>query len=968
MSRWTGHPAHLKVYLIGLLLFMVAVGDTWAHFPHAGKQHRFYNSSESIDTEHEDWMSWLPDTIRLTELSIPGTHDSGSFYGGDAVQTQSLRLPTQLKAGIRAWDIRCRHIEDRFAIHHGSIYQKAMFGDVLEQAAQFLRDHPRETILMRVKREYNDSDNTRTFAATFKWYRDQTTYGQYIWKPPTDGGWEASQQVPKLGDVRGKIVILQNFSGDLDGDGNADEVFGPVWGNSDIQDEWDLDTVWELDSKWNDVRDHLDKTSNGDPSRMYVNFLSASSENGGVYPYTVARGSSDHEKQFWGVNHHAIHYLVEANVKRTGLMMMDFPGAGLIDVIIAHNFRFATHIRSLQNDFRFFLKNIAYTNEKRGSSVGAEALAQHDELMTLLKHVLPTARWHLFVIEQEMGFARQTDGLLAYSDEIDSYITGAMTSRFGHSEVSVDELKGFVDGEIGSLSGSAQDRATQLAARVRARFPGQFWSVVIRKGDGGFDNWAYTTWGAKYRVDKDDYKYVVWGYARNDPPTAVAGGPYNGQEGSPITFNGGASHDPDGDRLQYRWDRDNDGVWDTDWSFSPIFRTFWLDDHQGMARLAVTDGEFTRFALANVTVSNVSPVVQALGDFTTDEGKPFTLSGTFTDPGSDTHVLTIDWGDGTVPTNLALSNTRRFEVMHTYVDDNPSGTAQDDYTIRITLTDDDGGVGTESSTVTVRDLPPQVTFDRVTDETGAVIGVDVPAALVGVKLTATGRFTDPGLADTHQAAIDWGDGAATLSAVTQGAGSGAISDRHVYDAPSTALLRITVTDDDTLSGQAQGSIQVLKPSRAIQSAVDLMLKPLLADSASGAATKKALQSIIGLLEGHNGGKAKNGAIDKLDKGNEHVGLKRVMEAVRELYALTSRDGGLSTEARAVLERVKAFLALTAKSVYLDALADAQTAARPNKSQRKISQATALGNRAGVKLAGEDYLGAVIDYHEAVRIL
>jgi hypothetical protein len=42
--------------------------------------------------------------------------------------------------------------------------------------------------------------------------------------------------------------------------------------------------------------------------------------------------------------------------------------------------------------------------------------------------------------------------------------------------------------------------------------------------------------------------------AENNPPIAVAGGPYSGGTAQPITFSGTGSSDPDGDNLSYDWD------------------------------------------------------------------------------------------------------------------------------------------------------------------------------------------------------------------------------------------------------------------------------------------------------------------------------------------------------------------------------------------------------------------------------
>src|SRR5438874_2499396 len=90
----------LSKILAFLLLFHLNIQPILAH-PSPG-----YSHDSSIGYNNSDWMGALPDQLRLSELSIPGTHDSMSFHGGDAVQTQSMPLSTQLESGIRVLDIR----------------------------------------------------------------------------------------------------------------------------------------------------------------------------------------------------------------------------------------------------------------------------------------------------------------------------------------------------------------------------------------------------------------------------------------------------------------------------------------------------------------------------------------------------------------------------------------------------------------------------------------------------------------------------------------------------------------------------------------------------------------------------------------------------------------------------------------------------------------------------------------------
>ena len=62
----------------------------------------------------------------------------------------------------------------------------------------------------------------------------------------------------------------------------------------------------------------------------------------------------------------------------------------------------------------------------------------------------------------------------------------------------------------------------------------------------------------------------------------------------------------------------------------------------------------------------------------------------------------VDYGDGSDPESFAV-NEPGFDIGHMYAD---CGT----YTLRVTVTDDDGGEGADSLTVDVRDTtPPEIT-------------------------------------------------------------------------------------------------------------------------------------------------------------------------------------------------------------------------------------------------------------------
>ena len=105
------------------------------------------------------------------------------------------------------------------------------------------------------------------------------------------------------------------------------------------------------------------------------------------------------------------------------------------------------------------------------------------------------------------------------------------------------------------------------------------------------------------------------------------------------------------------------------------------------------EGEEWGSDTATVTVNNVPPTIESLTGPPTDPvqiGTPITLTGVFSDPGClDTHVATIEWGDGETSSINVPFGTYLVTGSHTYVS---AGV----YMITLTVTDDDGGSDTMS--------------------------------------------------------------------------------------------------------------------------------------------------------------------------------------------------------------------------------------------------------------------------------
>jgi VCBS repeat-containing protein len=166
-----------------------------------------------------------------------------------------------------------------------------------------------------------------------------------------------------------------------------------------------------------------------------------------------------------------------------------------------------------------------------------------------------------------------------------------------------------------------------------------------------------------------------------------------------------------------------------------------------------------------IIVQNVAPSLTVTGAAEVEEGAPYVLALTATDPGADTITgWSITWGDGSVESVPGTPAS----VTHVYAD------GPHLYTIAATATDEDGTVAATPLLVSVTNVAP--TVDAGPDQT-------VPE---GTPVSFTGTARDPGSADTLSYLWAFGDGvtASTLAA------------SHAYADTGTYTVTLTVTDDD----------------------------------------------------------------------------------------------------------------------------------------------------------------------------
>ncbi|MDP9791777.1 1-phosphatidylinositol phosphodiesterase [Catenuloplanes nepalensis] len=331
-----------RILTLGVTAVLAATGTLVLQSP-ASAADASYRTLRS--TSNPDWMAAVPDGASVAAMSIPGTHETLSIHGGTWTQTQEnhgdsgATLAAQLDAGIRVIDVRARvNGGNTFTIHHGATYQNANFDDVLTVLGTFLGAHPGETVIMRFKHECTgqtgsctDASGQLAFPDIFDRYRDARP--GLFWTPSVTRS--AAAATPALATVRGKVVLAVMhgpFGGRYHQYGLSQ--FTAEWGDGSstyVQDEYTVPNVGAIATKRDQVRRHLDRTHVGDRTKMYVNFTSGAS----VFatPDAVAGGA-------WGVqgvNPFLLGYLREDRVDRAGMVLMDFPGGGLISEIIALN-------------------------------------------------------------------------------------------------------------------------------------------------------------------------------------------------------------------------------------------------------------------------------------------------------------------------------------------------------------------------------------------------------------------------------------------------------------------------------------------------------------------------------------------------------------------------------------------------------------------------------------------------------
>ncbi|KKF95519.1 1-phosphatidylinositol phosphodiesterase [Ceratocystis platani] len=302
---------------------------TFLGFSHA-RSYNGINDDWSFNVnlgQQADWMASIADDVPLSSLSIPGTHNSMTYdLKSSLLQTQDVTLADQLIGGIRYIDVTCRQDDGYMVVFHGLSDTGHLFSVALGTIYNFLDDHPRETIILRIQRGGLLDNSQNFFKVMEKFFVRGTTLGndasRYIYSQSND----RTAALPTMGKLRGKVLILQDFKSSPPG------RYGLPW-ISDTVSNYNHKLApgpFFIGAKWAGVKSNLNRTPSPGSNKLRITHTTASV---GVSPINIAaRNSPD-----YGMNRHLGEYLRNHDGYCHGIVVMDFPGQALVKQIVDLN-------------------------------------------------------------------------------------------------------------------------------------------------------------------------------------------------------------------------------------------------------------------------------------------------------------------------------------------------------------------------------------------------------------------------------------------------------------------------------------------------------------------------------------------------------------------------------------------------------------------------------------------------------
>ncbi|KAL2885162.1 1-phosphatidylinositol phosphodiesterase [Ceratocystis lukuohia] len=275
--------------------------------------------ASSLDNTDDMWSFGLGKPCPF----IPGTHGSMTYWiPSDLTRTQSDDLDTQLLGGIRYIDISCRYTKNNLMVYKGLVDTSYSFKDVLRTMFNFLDDHPREVLILRIQKSGILDDSKKFLDFVERHFDPDSEMGDHVAKRIYFKN-SGDISIPTIGEARGKVLILQDFKS------SQPALYGMPW-NSDTVSSYSHRLAPGspfLDLKWAGIRSHFSQSCSEDFNKLRITHTTADV---GVKPLDIAANN-------YGINGRLGRYLLYEQGNCFGIIVMDFPGNFLVGHIVKLN-------------------------------------------------------------------------------------------------------------------------------------------------------------------------------------------------------------------------------------------------------------------------------------------------------------------------------------------------------------------------------------------------------------------------------------------------------------------------------------------------------------------------------------------------------------------------------------------------------------------------------------------------------
>lgn len=268
----------------------------------------------------------------------------------------------------------------------------------------------------------------------------------------------------------------------------------------------------------------------------------------------------------------------------------------------------------------------------------------------------------------------------------------------------------------------------------------------------------------------------------NGQPDVDAGGPYIGNEGSPIPLSGATVVDP-GDTPSINWTVDNTTLCSFDDATAVNPSLTCTDNAIVSVTLTADDGLNPAVeSSATVTVNNVAPTATLGNNGPIDEGSSATVSfsGSF-DPSSNDTAAGLKYAFDCAGGSLAGVD---YATAGTSDSTSCSFGDNGNYTVSGKIIDKDGDANEYTTSVVVNNVAPQVATPVVTPE----------PSIEGDPAIASATFSDPAdsLDEEYTCKVNYGDGNVMGTVV----GYTCTGPAHIYSTPGSYVVTVSIRDKD----------------------------------------------------------------------------------------------------------------------------------------------------------------------------